>query len=127
MEKSQPHNTQNTEPLKDKGTEGLPKKAWFPPKRHLDLDADEWKRQHDEVSISLRRTMITMLGYSFFCLLTLAAPDVSLIAKDAKITVPFAGTEVSYQGFLMIGPLMLCALAIYLHILLTHYPYIRLN
>jgi len=32
--------------------------------------------------------MITLLGYSFFCILTLAAPDVSLIARDAKIKVP---------------------------------------
>jgi hypothetical protein len=23
---------------------------WFPSKRHLDLDADGWQRQHDEVS-----------------------------------------------------------------------------
>ncbi len=115
--------------------EGLPKKVWVrlsdrnklplrlcnPPKRQLDLDADEWRRQHDEVSISLRRAMVTLLGYSFFCMLTLAAPDASLIAKDAKIQVPFAGTEISYQAFLMIGPLTMFALVIYLHLLLGHW------
>ena len=115
--------------------EGLPKKIWVrlsdrnklplrlcnPQKRQLDFDADEWRRQHDEVSISLRRAMVTLLGYSFFCMLTLAAPDASLIAKDAKIQVPFAGTEVSYQAFLMIGPLTMFALVIYLHLLLGHW------
>jgi uncharacterized protein YjbI with pentapeptide repeats len=65
--------------------------------------------------------MITLLGYSFFCMLTLAAPDVSLIARDAKIKVPFAGTEVSYQAFIIIGPLTMFVLAIYLHILLGHW------
>ena len=99
----------------------LPLRLWIPPKRHLDLDADEWHRQHDEVSISLRRVMVTLLGYSFFCMLTLAAPDVSLIASDAKIKVPFAGTEVSYQAFLIIGPLTMFGLVIYLHILLGHW------
>jgi hypothetical protein len=94
---------------------------WFPPKRQLDLDADEWKRQHDDVSNSLRRTMMALLGYSFFCMLTLAAPDVSLIAKDAQINVPFAGTDVSYQAFLIIGPLTMFALVSYLHILLGHW------
>jgi uncharacterized protein YjbI with pentapeptide repeats len=135
MNRSEHNGKQDIEPLKDKAMEGLPKKfwnrlsdrsklprrLWFPPKRHLDLNADEWQRQHDEVSISLRRTMITLLGYSFFCMLTLAAPDVSLIARDAKIKVPFAGTEVSYQAFLTIGPLTMFALAIYLHILLGHW------
>ena len=54
MEKSQPHNTQDIDPLKNKATEGFPKKVWnrlsdrsklprclwFPPKRHLDLDRE---------------------------------------------------------------------------------------
>ena len=50
----------------------------------------------------------------------MAAPDASLIASDAKIKVPFAGTEVSYQAFLLIGPLTMFGFAIYLHILLGH-------
>jgi len=99
----------------------LPRCLWFPPKRHLALGPEEWRRQHDEVSISLRRTMITLLGYSFFCMLTLAAPDISLITRDAKIKVPFAGTEVSYQAFLIIGPLTMFGLVVYLHILLGHW------
>jgi hypothetical protein len=99
----------------------LPRLLWFPPKRQLDLDVDEWKRQHDEVSSSLRRMMLTLLGYSFFCFLTLGAPDSSLIASDAKIKVPFAGTEVSFAAFLFIGPLVLIGITAYIHILLGYW------
>lgn len=98
----------------------LPRRLWFPTTRLLDLGTEEWQRQHDEVSISLKRTMLTLLGYCFFCVLTLAAPDVSLIAKDANIQVPFAGTKINYQAFLIIGPLVIFGLTIYLHILLGH-------
>ena len=64
MNNSDHKGNQDVDPLKPIGPEGLPKKIWnrlsgrsklprwlwFPSKRHLDLDADGWQRQHDEVS-----------------------------------------------------------------------------
>lgn len=94
----------------------IPRCLWFPPKRNLDLDTEEWQRQHDEVSATLRRAMLTLLGYSFFCLITLGGSDVSLVAKDAVVRLPFAGTEVHFISFLALGSLVLLVLTIYLHI-----------
>ena len=81
----------------------------------------EWQRQHDEISKTIRKTMFVIITYSFFCILTLSSPDVSLLAVDAKIRVPFAGTNVNYSLFLLIGPLILIGIVIYLYIFLDYY------
>ena len=98
-----------------------PRCWWWPFTHPLEFDDDEWKRQHDEVSTTIRRTMLTLIGCSFFCLVTLGAPDISLLSVDAKIKVPFVGAEVGYSSFLIIGPLILSCLTIYLHIFLGFY------
>lgn len=77
--------------------------------------------QHDETSKIIRRIMTMMIGYSFFCLLTLAAPDTSFIANDSYIKVPFANTEIIASHFLLIGPLVLIAIAAYLHIYMAYF------
>ncbi len=89
--------------------------------KKLPVSEDDWKREHDEVSTTIRRVMITLIGYSFFCLLTLAAPDERLIKKDATIKIPFAGTDVDYGSFLFIGPAVLIGLTLYLHIFLARW------
>lgn len=95
-----------------------PRRSWWPIVNAKELPAGEgeWRRQHDEVSRTIRRVMMTLIGYSFFCLLTLGASDESLIRKDATIKIPFAGIDVSYVAFLGIGPAVLIGLIIYLHI-----------
>ncbi len=81
--------------------------------------------QHEETSRIIRRIMTMMIGYSFFCLLTLAAPDTNFIANDSYIKVPFANTEIIANHFLLIGPLVLIAIAAYLHIYMAYFITIK--
>jgi hypothetical protein len=76
----------------------------------------DWKEQHEEVSGTIRRVMLVLLGYGFFCALALGAPDASLIAANAQIEVPFANTNIAFASFLLIGPLVLLGIAFYLHL-----------
>lgn len=39
------------------------------------LDSEIWIGEHEQVSTALSRVMLTLIGYSVFCLLTLAAPS----------------------------------------------------
>lgn len=81
-------------------------------------DVTEWKRQHDEISNTVRRVMLTLLAYGLFCVLTLAAPDAPLLGAGAEIPLPLAGTSVDYVSFLVFGPLILIGVTTYLHIFL---------
>lgn len=63
--------------------------------------------------------MIALVIFSLFCALALGAPDSWLLAAGA-LTIPFAGTAVSYQTFLFVGPLILIALAANLHVYVGH-------
>src|SRR5262245_8660774 len=80
------------------------------------LSEAEWRRQHDEISKNVAR-VASLLGAScLFCVLTLGAPDATLISADAKIRIPFVNNDVSYLGFLLFGPLVLIGQALYLHV-----------
>jgi hypothetical protein len=92
-------------------------RRWFLPTGPITFSDDEqWQREHDEVSLTIRRVMLAIVAYSLFCILALGAPDVILIASNASIKLPFADTEVSYSGFLIAGPLILIGLFVYLHV-----------
>jgi uncharacterized protein YjbI with pentapeptide repeats len=78
-------------------------------------DAD-WRSQHDEISKTTWNLAWLLIASCLFCLITLGAPDAVLVNRDAKINIPFAGTTVSYTGFLFFGPLILVVLAMYLHV-----------
>ena len=82
---------------------------------------EEWKRLHDETSQTIRRTMLTLAGFCFFSVLTLAAPDISLLSNEASVSLPFANTEISFTAFLFLGPLTLVGQVIYLHIFLGYW------
>jgi uncharacterized protein YjbI with pentapeptide repeats len=75
-----------------------------------------YQRGHDEASSTIRRVMMVLVGYSFFCLLMLGQPDAALLSTDAEINVPFANTKISFVAFLLVGPLILVSIVIYLHI-----------
>lgn len=83
-------------------------------------DIKIWERQHDEISSTVRRVMLTMLGYALFCILTLSAPDVSLLGVSSEIKLPIANTSVDYSAFLTVGPIILVGLTAYLHIFLQN-------
>ncbi len=106
-------------------------RCWWhplPPPPDERLTPEQWKEQHDEVSGTIRRVMMVLLGYSFFCILTLGAPDASLVSANAKIKIPFADTEIAFSSFILIGPLVLLGVASYLHLFvgkwleLNHHP-----
>ncbi|MGD0074256.1 MAG: pentapeptide repeat-containing protein [Candidatus Binataceae bacterium] len=93
-----------------------PRKWWWPLPEKINLSDEDWKKQHDEISKALNKLLLILIGFCFFCAVTLGAPDRSLLASDAKIKLPFADTEISFVSFLVIAPLVLAAFSFYLHI-----------
>ena len=73
----------------------------------------DWQAVHDEASRTIRRTMLAVLGYCFFCILVLIAPDLDRLSK---VTIPFAQVKVSFELFLIFGPTVLLVLMAYLHV-----------
>lgn len=71
---------------------------------------------YDEASKTIRRTMIVMITFGFFCVLTLGASDAELVSNASTLKIPFADANITYFTFSWIGPLTLGALAAYLHI-----------
>jgi len=79
----------------------------------LDLSPEDWKKQHDEISRAINKLLLVLIGFCFFCGLALGKPDVSLLASNAKVTLPFANADISFVAFLIIAPLVLTALSFY--------------
>src|SRR5216683_1725673 len=95
---------------------------WRPlPPERLDLSPEDWKKQHDEISRAINKLLLVLIGFCFFCGLALGQPDVSLLASNAKVTLPFANTDISFVAFLIIAPLVLTALSFYLHIFIGYW------
>lgn len=96
-----------------------PRSWWWP---HSTSESEnqeiDWKKQHDEVSSTIRRVMLSIVAYSAFCLFTLSAPDSELVTK--KINLPFADVELNLINFIIIGPLLLICLLIYMHIFINY-------
>jgi uncharacterized protein YjbI with pentapeptide repeats len=84
------------------------------------LTGAEWQRQHDETSRTIFNVLLALVTFSFFCLLSLGAPDTSLLATDATIKLPFANTDISFGAFLFLGPVVLISLTIYLYIFVEY-------
>ena len=74
----------------------------------------------EETSATIFKIMLTFVGAASFCLLSLLAPDSSLLTSGVTLNVPFAG-PVSFLGFIIVGPVILIALRIYLQIYVKHY------
>src|SRR5262249_3314598 len=98
----------------------MPRRWWWPGLQYqsllFNLSNEEWKRQHDETSRAIFQVLVVIVTFSFFCLLSLGTPDVSLLAGNAALKLPFANTEISFAAFMFIGPVILIALTTYLHI-----------
>ena len=103
----------------------IPRRWWYPGLQYqsllFNLSNEEWKRQHDETSRTIFQVLVAIVSFSFFCLLSLSTPDVSLLAGNATIKLPFANTDISFVAFLFIGPVILIALTIYLHIFVGYH------
>ncbi len=108
-----------------------PPRSWWWPTYILDEqsattsteNSEAIKQQRQELSVTIRRVMLTVVAYGCFCLFTLAAPDTSLL-KD-RIKVPLANVEINFLDFVYVGPIVLVGLLIYLHVFLESWRTIR--
>jgi len=82
----------------------------------LDISVESWIAKHEETSKTIRRSIMLVVSYCFFCFLTLGAPDIKIFEANALVKIPFANAEVRYAAFFVFGPLALIGITIYLHI-----------
>ncbi|MEQ8710963.1 MAG: pentapeptide repeat-containing protein [Rhodospirillales bacterium] len=92
----------------------------MPPPEAPDIPLSAMKAQHDKVSNTISKTFNILGLASLFFVITLAAPDVSFMAADARVQMPVMNFAISFDAFLLIGPVLLVALTIYLHIFIRH-------
>lgn len=96
-----------------------PRQWWWPPQERpvsTPETAKDYAERHREISEIIRFSMLGLIGFSFFCALTLAAPDSVLLTGAGKIPVPFANTDIDFGTFVTIGPLLLICYTLYVHI-----------
>lgn len=98
-----------------------PRRWWWPLESTQTEDDSDWQDLHDEASKTIRRVMLTIVGYSFFCILTLGTPDKLLVENNNKIKLPFANIEIDFGNFLIVGPIVLIGLLIYMHIFIVYW------
>ena len=60
----------------------------------VDFSDEDLRRQHDEVSRATSKSLLVLVAFAFFCELILGTPDSSLVADDARITLPLVGTAI---------------------------------
>lgn len=61
--------------------------------------------------------MLTLMGLCFYCITTAwGTSDKALIFSGGKVDLPFANSEISFSGFLVIGPILILTTFVYLHI-----------
>lgn len=96
-----------------------PRRWWWPDEFDVADEDDDWQARHNEASNTIRRVIMTIIGYSFFCLFTLSIPDEELV--KGKVKVPFANIEVGLIDFFVVGPLILIALMIYLQVFVAYW------
>jgi uncharacterized protein YjbI with pentapeptide repeats len=90
------------------------------------MPADKIQQDFLEISSNIAKTVVTVLAFSFFCVFTLlGAPDRELVAAGAQITIPVAKVGVSFKGFLVLGPLLLIAFFVHLHIFVAYWLALR--
>jgi hypothetical protein len=77
-------------------------------------------RALDDTVANIIKIMVTFVGASCFCLLSLMSPDSTLLTNGQTLNVPFAG-PVSFVGFLVVGPAVLITLRILLQIYIEHF------
>ena len=60
--------------------------------------------------MTLRRTLLTIIGFSAFCYLMLFKPDEALLDVGASIKFPVAEGNMAFPPFLIAGPVFIMAL-----------------
>jgi uncharacterized protein YjbI with pentapeptide repeats len=101
--------------------------AWLanPASRHPSPDSESRpsgqamereKDSADELDRTIQRTILAVVAYAFFSVLVIAQPDSNLIVASERVKVPFADVLVDYIPFLLVGQMLMVALATYLHV-----------
>lgn len=65
---------------------------------------------------SVRGVMVVLIMICLFCVSVLFGPDHSTVPADANLQIPIANIKIHLRGFLFIGPLVVIAFTLYLHI-----------
>ncbi len=75
---------------------------------------------HDELSKTIRRVFYSLIGTCLFCVITLAGtPDKALLGQSGQVKLPVLSYEINFTAFLIIGPVLLIALNLYLHLFMS--------
>jgi hypothetical protein len=88
-----------------------PRCWWWPAPVEVRLSDDDIQRQHAQCSETANRLLFTLLGFCFFCLLTLGGSDTALLGANEQVAVPVVNISLSIVAFLLVGPLVLIASA----------------
>jgi uncharacterized protein YjbI with pentapeptide repeats len=78
------------------------------------------RTRHDEVSKHIRSTLITLLTFVGYCVITLSASDRTLLENDWRLRLPIFGATVPIEHFMLVAPALLLALFLYLNRLIRH-------
>jgi uncharacterized protein YjbI with pentapeptide repeats len=79
------------------------------------------QKRFDELSKHLLKVSLVLVSFAFFCLLSLGQPDAAFIKSGGTVKMPFANVDVDFGAFFVIGPTVLSAILIYLHIMLAEW------
>lgn len=84
------------------------------------LDIERWESQESDLSKTIKKSALLLIGASIFCVLTLGESDVVLIAKDARVNLPVPSLTAPFSSFLLFGPIILFGIYGYIHIHLSY-------
>lgn len=87
----------------------------------INFSDEELRRQHDEVSRAISKTLLALVAFASFCEVILGIPDLSLVGNDARIQLPVVGTAIYFATFLVAGPLVMIVFSLYLQILVGYW------
>ena len=93
----------------------MPRLLWWPLRDVVKEDEDA-ARMHSECSRTIKRMFLAILAFSLFCVVTLSGSEEGLLGVGTEIELPFAGVRMTVKNFVIVGPLILVALTVYLHL-----------
>ncbi|MEM7042439.1 MAG: pentapeptide repeat-containing protein [Pseudomonadota bacterium] len=78
---------------------------------------NERKASHDEMSKTIRRVFYALVSACLFCIVTLTGtPDTEVLTPETEVKLPALNYDMGLEAFLWVGPIILIALTVYLHI-----------
>ena len=109
------------EQLRDRNT--WPRRLWYPrsaTQRSIH-NPRNGRNSRQELQSLIKTTILTTVGFSVFCLLALATPDASILDAKSKVKIALLNIDIDYTSFLYVGPMVIIALSLYIHMLLEEW------